>query len=80
MVDNIVSSLMNYENDFMYFQKEIPKLRKDYPNKFIALKNGEIISSGNSVEEIKQDLISKKIEPSGTVIEFVSKEEIRVIV
>ena len=80
MVDKIVSSLINYENDFIIFQNEISRLRKDYPNKFVALKNGEIISSGNSIEEIKKDLISKNIEPSGTVIEFVSKEEIRVIV
>lgn len=80
MVVNISASLIRYEKDFVSFQKELPNLRKTKPNQFVAFKEGNIVCSGNSVEEVKEELISKGIEPSGTVIEFVSKEEIRMIV
>ena len=80
MEGNIVSGLMRYEQDFLLFKKELPKLRGLNPNRFIAFKDGRVISTGLSVNEITEDLNSKGIEPSGTVIEFVSEKEIKVIV
>ena len=80
MNENIALSLLNYEKDFISFQKQLPKLRETNPNEFIAFKDGKIISSGNSVEIVVEQLNSKGIEPSGTIIEFVSKDIIRVIV
>lgn len=80
MEENIIFGLEHYEKDFLLFQKELPKLRKNEPDRFVAFKEGRAISTGMTVEEVKKDLESKGIEPSGTVIEFVSKEEIKVIV
>ena len=80
MNENIALSLLNYEKDFVSFQKQLPKLRETNPNEFIAIKDDKVISSGNSVETIVDQLNSKGIEPSGTIIEFVSKDIIRVIV
>ena len=80
MESNISLNLSRYEQDFLSFQKELHKLREIKPNQFVAFKDGKVISSGVSIEEIKNDLNSKGIEPSGTVIEFVSKQEIKVIV
>ena len=80
MNEEIILSLSNYEKDFLSFQKQLPKLRETYPNQFIALREGKIISSGNSVEVVVEELNSKGIEPSGTMIEFVSKDIIRVII
>ena len=73
-------SLAEYEKDFISFNKQLSKLRERFPNKFVAYIDGKVISSKDSIEEIKEDLISQDIEPSKTVIEFVSREEIRVIV
>jgi len=49
--------------------------RKDFLNKFVAIKRGEIIASGNSIEEVNKILESKNIDPAKTVIEFVPEEE-----
>lgn len=73
-------SLAKFEKDFISFHKILPKLRERFADKFVAYVDGKIVSSKDSVEEIKEDLISQEIEPSEVVIEFVSKEEIRVIV
>lgn len=80
MENNISLELYNYEKDFLSLQGILPELRNLNPNQFIAFKNGKVISAGNSVEEIKKNLQSQGIEPSGTVIEFISKNEIKVIV
>ena len=80
MNENISLSLLNYEKDFLSFQRQLPKLRESNPNEFVAFKEGKIISSGNNVEAVVEELNSMGIEPSGTMIEFVSKNIIRVIV
>jgi len=46
-------------------------------NKFVAIKNEEIIGSGNSIEEVKKILEDKNIDPAKTVIEFVAGEKFR---
>ena len=73
-------SLESYENDFIKFQSKLPELRKSNPDKFIAFIDGNVSAVGESIEEIKDKLEKKGIEPSGIVIEFVSKNEIRMIV
>ena len=80
MESTTVDGLLQYEKDFIYFQKKLPELRRTEPDKFIAFKDGKVISSGLSVEEVIENLYSRGVEPSGTVIEFVSKDEIRMIV
>lgn len=73
-------SLAKFEEDFISFHKELPKLRERFPNKFIAFVDGKVVSSEDSIEKVKEDLINQRIEPSEVVIEFISKQEIRVIV
>ena len=80
MEKQIFISLESYERDFISFQNKLQEIRKSNPNQFIAFINGEVFTSGESVEEIKNKLEKKGIDPSGTVIEFVSKDEIRMIV
>jgi len=80
MIDKNSSSLESYEKDFISLQNELPKLKETNPNQFVAFVKGEVISSGENIEEVKKDLISKNIEPSGTVIEFIPKKEIYMIV
>lgn len=76
---NIIS-LESFEKDFIDFQNKLQEIRISNPNQFIAFINGSVFTSGESVEEIKSRLEKRGIDPSGTVIEFVSKDEIRMIV
>ena len=80
MINELVSSLEDYEKDFLAFQEQIDSLRKSNPNEFIAFKEGQMISSSRYLEEVKKELTTQGIEPSGTVIEFVAKDEIQMIV
>lgn len=75
IVDTLALELESFEADSIFFQKEIGDLRKKYLNKYVAIKEGEIIASGNTIEEVNKILESKKVEPSKTVIEFIPEEE-----
>lgn len=80
MENSTLNGLIQYEKDFMSFQRKLPELRITEPDRFVAFKDGKVISTGLSVEEVSESLNSKGIEPSGVVIEFISKREIKVIV
>ena len=76
MVTNTLAmELKSFETDFIFFQNKKVDLRKDFLNKFVAIKREEIIASGSSIEEINKILESKNIDPSKIVIEFVPEEE-----
>ncbi len=77
---DINSQLVIYEKDFLSFQERVSSLRQTNPNQFIAFAGGNVLATGHSVEEVKNKLDSKGIEPSRTVIEFVAKDEIRMII
>ena len=80
MANQVLVSLESYEKDFMDFQKKIQNIRKSNPDQFIAFGQGKILASGESIERVRNELEKLNIDPQKTVIEFVSKNEIKMIV
>ena len=75
IINTLAMELKSFETDFIFFLNNKSNLRRDFLNKFVAIKEGEIIAFGNSIEEVSKLLESKNIDPSKTVIEFVPEEE-----
>ncbi|MBI4149231.1 hypothetical protein HY491_02185 [Candidatus Woesearchaeota archaeon] len=75
MEQALAHELVRFQSDFLFFQKEVGKLRKQYLNKFIAVQDSRIIGSASSIEELKQELDKKNVDISQVVVEFVSEEE-----
>ena len=75
IVDTLAMELKCFESDSILFQNKKEDLKKKFLNKFVAIKRGEVIASGNSIEEVNKILERENIEPAKTVIEFVSEEE-----
>jgi predicted Ser/Thr protein kinase len=75
MNNTLAMELKSFETDFILFQNKKEDFRKDFLNKFVAIKRGEIIASGNSIEEVNKILEGRNIDPAKTVIEFVPEEE-----
>ena len=80
MEKQILISLELYEKDFMDFQKRLQEIRKSNPDQFVAFGKGKVLTSGGSIEKIKSELEKSGIDPSRTVIEFVSENEIKMII
>ncbi len=75
IVNTLAIELKSFENDFIFFQNKKSDLRKKFLNKFVAIKEAEIVAFGNSIEEINDILENKNIDPAKTVIEFVPEDE-----
>ncbi len=76
MINNTLAmELKSFESDFIFFQNKKEDLRREFLNKFVAIKGGEVIASGSSIEEVNKILESKNLDPAKTVIEFVPEEE-----
>ncbi|MFH1209680.1 MAG: DUF5678 domain-containing protein [archaeon] len=68
--------LNKFEEDMNFFNKNSKKLKEKYDEKFIAIKDNEIVAVGTIMEEVIKNLELKKIDPSGTFIQFISKTKI----
>jgi len=75
IIDTLAMELKCFEADSILFQNKKEDLRKDFLNKFVAIKDEEVIASGSSIEEVNIKLEGKNINPAKTVIEFVPEEE-----
>ena len=56
IANTLAMELKSFEKDFIFFQSKKVDLRKDFLNKFVAIKRGKIIASGNSIEEVNKIL------------------------
>ena len=75
IVDTLAMELKCFESDSILFQNKKEDLKKKFLNKFVAIKRGEVIASGNSIEEVNKILERENIDPAKTVVEFVPEEE-----
>ena len=67
--------LLNFQNDFLFFQKKIIPFRQKYLNRFIAIRNKEVIASAFSIRELDKKLKEQNIDIKKIVTEYVPDEE-----
>lgn len=67
--------LKNFQEDFIFFQSNQDNFRQQFLNKFVVIKNKNVLLSGNSIEELREKLEKEKLNPSEMVIEFVPEKE-----
>jgi Mn-dependent DtxR family transcriptional regulator len=72
--------LIDFENDFKWFLKESEKIKEKYRGKVLLIKNKEIKVIGNTIEEIREKAKKMNIDISKSVVQFVPKEEITLII
>lgn len=71
----ILSDLQNYDEDFVFLNNSMDKLRKKFANKYVVIKNKEVISSGDTIIEAMDLAREKGIEVEKAIVEFISKKE-----
>lgn len=71
--------LESFEKDTLWLHKNLDKLRAKFENKFVAIKEGDVIASDNDIEKIIKKLQESNINPSFTVIEFIHKKGVQLI-
>ncbi len=67
--------LHNFEKDSKWFHEHIDELRKKgFTSKFVAIKNNNVVSSGENIDILIDSLEKKSENPSYLFIEFVHPE------
>ena len=71
--------LNGFEKDTLWLHSNLDKLRPRFENKFVAIKDKDIIASNERIEEVINQLQKKNINPAQIVIEFVHKKGVQLI-
>jgi len=69
----LLSIFDRVEREQSWFEQNLDLIKKEYDNKFIAIKDNQVIAVGTLMEDIIKTLKAKNIDPSETFIKFVSK-------
>ena len=71
--------LNKFEEDTLWLHKNLDNLRSKFEDKFVAVRDKNVIASGEKIQEVIQILERKNINPSFIVIEFVYKKGVELI-
>ncbi|HLE75910.1 MAG TPA: DUF5678 domain-containing protein [Candidatus Bathyarchaeia archaeon] len=63
----------NLRADYRWISTEKKKLLKKYLNKYVAVKNGEVVLADSDVYNLVSELREKGVEVDSVAVEFVSK-------
>lgn len=66
--------LMETEKDQKFLKGNLEKLRKEHPDKFVAIKNGKVIAEGTDMNTVKSKLKKAGVDPAITTVEFIHKK------
>ncbi len=71
MVEQEIKLLENFDRDGDWFHENLNYLIEKFTGKFVAIKEGQVIASEDSMDKLSDSLESKKENPSLLFIEFV---------
>jgi hypothetical protein len=57
-----------------FLKEKYSELRKDYPDEFVAIKNGEVKANAPKVKILMKKLKEKGIDSAFVIIEFIHKK------
>jgi len=79
VVMNELQSLLEFEKDNRWLHLNMSKLRREHADEFVAIKNEKIIDCSKDINDLFKKLEKRKEKPNEIVIEFVSKENLRLL-
>ena len=76
-MDEVSSSIVNFEKDTEWFYKNIDRLRKEnFVNKYVAIKGGKIIFSDKDIDVVIEKVRKLGYDPSLLAIQFVYPKDV----
>ncbi len=73
-VQKILDEMREYDEVWMRMQAEHAALMEKYPDKWVAMGKEGLVSVGDSMEEVLEDVESRGIQEEGLVIEFLETD------
>jgi uncharacterized protein DUF5678 len=73
--DSQSSGLLRFQADHVWIDQNREKLLEQYPDQWIAVQDGQVIASDPDFD----GLVAKLPDPSGTAVEFLTREPIEIV-
>lgn len=73
MEQNEATLLIRARKDLEWVKSHSKDLREDYNNRFIAVKDTEILASGQTMEDLLEELDKKSVDAGEVLVKFISK-------
>jgi len=77
--DQILEGLKDFSRDMDWIYENQDQLRKEYPNKYVAVMNLKVIDSDPDLQNLIRKLKEKGKNPGEIPIEYISEEPTRLI-
>jgi len=77
--DQILEGLKDFSRDMDWIYENQDQLRKEYPNKYVAVMNLKVIDSDPNLQNLIRKLKEKGKNPGEIPIEYISEEPPRLI-
>ena len=75
MKEDVLNELLAFEADHVWISETWNALLEQYSEQWIAVKNGKVIASDRDL----RGLVSKVADPAHTCIEFITREQLEMI-
>jgi hypothetical protein len=79
MTKSELQELIQVQNDTKYLIKFYDKLKSQYENQYVAIKDGKIIANNKTIDGILKYLEAKKIDSAKVLIEFLTPKDMLLI-
>lgn len=67
--------LKHSEKDSNWLLRNYEKIREKHENKFVAVKDNEIIADGEDIKEIEDKLKKQNVDPKTTIVDFIPPKD-----
>jgi len=79
-MEQMLKSLEKFEKDLKWFSEKYDELKSKYKGKFVLIRDSRVVTSGDSMEEIKQKAEKENIDLSKSVVELIPSVETTIII
>jgi hypothetical protein len=70
----ILKGLQEFSADMDWIDAELERLRKEYPNKYIAVHNRRVIEADSDLQSLIRKLREKNLNPGDIPVEFIAEK------
>jgi len=70
MTASEVQELLEFRKDSEYLQKAYDRLKKQFENQYVAIKNQDVVDHNTDIDKLIASIKAKNLDPASTLIEF----------
>lgn len=74
-----IDAIMRMERDSEWLESVYNEIREKFVDKFIAVKNRQIIGNNSNLQDLLRDLRSNNEDPNSTLIQFIPSQDFMLI-